>query len=76
MESSEGQENDVVMLVHLADLLVIMLGTDLGADGLAYRGNPAVMKHFNLRQRDIEQVLAMFWMEIQQAQDLFSLDSK
>jgi putative nucleotidyltransferase with HDIG domain len=76
MESPEVPKNDVVMLVHLADLLVIMMGTDLGADGLAYRGNPGVMKHFNLRHRHIEQVLAMFWLEIQQAQDLFSLDSK
>ncbi len=71
MDPSSKDVSDLVMMVHLADLLVLMMGTDLGADGLAYRGYPAVMRHFGLRERHIEKVLAFFWAEVQQAQEFF-----
>jgi len=64
-------EDDLVMLVHLADLLVLMVGADLGADGLAYRGYPTVMRHFGMRERHVEKVLAVYWHEVQKAEEFF-----
>ncbi|RLA89979.1 MAG: HDOD domain-containing protein [Deltaproteobacteria bacterium] len=74
LESPEALKNDLALLVYLADLLVIILGANLGVDGLAYRGHPWVMKHFGLRVRHLEQLLALFWPEMQKAQEFFNLD--
>ena len=41
----------MVLLVYLADLLVLMFGQDLGADGLAYEGYPEVLRHFHMREQ-------------------------
>jgi putative nucleotidyltransferase with HDIG domain len=73
LDKAEGRGDDLVMLIHLADILVLMFGRDLGADGLAYTGYPEVLRHFHLRERDLERILLSFSETWQEAQALFGL---
>ncbi|MGQ9687502.1 MAG: HDOD domain-containing protein [Desulfobaccales bacterium] len=73
LNKPEAFADDLVLLIYLADLLVLMFGQDLGADGLAYQGFPEVLRHFHLRERDLERVLLNFGSAWQDAQVLFGL---
>jgi putative nucleotidyltransferase with HDIG domain len=69
----EAFADDMVLLVYLADLLVLMFGQDLGKEGLAYTGYPEVMKHFALRERDLQKILLHFGSVWNDAQVFFGL---
>jgi putative nucleotidyltransferase with HDIG domain len=73
LDKPEAFADDMVLLVYLADLLVLMFGQDLGADGLAYDGYPEVLRHFHLRERDLEKILLNFGRAWQEAQVIFGL---
>jgi putative nucleotidyltransferase with HDIG domain len=73
LDKPEAFADDMVLLVYLADLLVLMFGQDLGADGLAYQGYPEVLRHFHLRERDLERLLFQFGSAWQEAQVFFGL---
>jgi putative nucleotidyltransferase with HDIG domain len=73
LDKPEAYNDDLVLLIYLADLLVLMFGQDLGVDGLAYTGYPQVLKHFHLRERDLERILMNFGSSWQEAQILFGL---
>jgi putative nucleotidyltransferase with HDIG domain len=73
LDRPEAFADDLVLLVYLADLLVLMFGQDLGVDGLAYQGYPEVLRHFQLRERDLERILLKFGSNWQEAQILFGL---
>ncbi|MEW6387520.1 MAG: HDOD domain-containing protein [Thermodesulfobacteriota bacterium] len=73
LDRPEAYTDDLVLLVNLADLLVIMFGQDVGADGLAYPGYPEVLKHFHLRERDLQKVLMLFGSAWTDAQIFFGL---
>lgn len=76
LDAPEAWENELAMLVYLADVLALTVGMELGADGLAYRGHPRVMRYFGLRERHLEQALAWFWPELERAQDFFNLNEE
>ena len=73
LDKPEAFADDMVLLVYLADLLVLMFGQDLGADGLAYDGYPEVLRHFHMRERDLEKILLNFGSAWQEAQVIFGL---
>jgi putative nucleotidyltransferase with HDIG domain len=73
LDKPEAFADDMVLLVYLADLLVLMFGQDLGVDGLAYDGYPEVLRHFHLRERDLEKILLNFGSAWQEAQVFFGL---
>lgn len=73
LDKPEAYADDMVLLIYLADLLVLMFGQDLGADGLAYEGYPEVLRHFQLRERDLEKILLNFGSSWQEAQVIFGL---
>ncbi len=73
LNKPEAYADDLVLLIYLADLLALMFGQDLGVDGLAYQGYPEVLRHFHLRERDLERVLLNFGSAWQDAQVLFGL---
>jgi putative nucleotidyltransferase with HDIG domain len=73
LDKPEAFADDMVLLVYLANLLVLMFGQDLGADGLAYEGYPEVLRHFHLRERDLEKILLNFGSAWQEAQVIFGL---
>ncbi|OGP74759.1 MAG: hypothetical protein A2Y80_03605 [Deltaproteobacteria bacterium RBG_13_58_19] len=73
LDKPEAYADDLVLLVNLADLLVLMFGQDVGADGLAYTGYPEVLKHFQLRERDLQKVLMLFGSAWSEAQTFFGL---
>ena len=73
LDKPEAFADDMVLLVYLADLLVLMFGQDLGADGLAYHGYPEVLRHFHMRERDLEKILLNFGSAWQEAQVIFGL---
>ncbi len=69
----EAFDDDLVLLIYLADLLVLMFGQDSGEEGLAYTGHPEVLNHFQLRERDLERILLHFGSVWNDAQVLFGL---
>ncbi len=69
----EAYADELVMLIYLADLMVLMFGQDLGKEGLAYTGYPEVLKHFDLRERDLEKILLHFGIVWNEAQVFFGL---
>lgn len=73
LDKPEAFADDMVLLIYLADLLVLMFGQDLGSDGLAYEGYPEVLRHFSLRERDLERILLNFASSWQEAQVIFGL---
>ncbi len=73
LNKPEAFSDDLILLVYLADLLVLMFGQDLGADGLAYTGYPEVLQHFHLRERDLEKILMLFNSAWHEAQAFFGL---
>jgi len=73
LDKPEAFADDMVLLVYLADLMVLMFGQDLGADGLAYNGYPEVLRHFHMRERDLEKILLNFGSAWQEAQVIFGL---
>lgn len=73
LDRPEAFADDMVLLIYLADILVLMFGQDLRADGLVYQGYPEVLRHFRLRERDLERILLKFGSAWQEAQVFFGL---
>ena len=73
LDKPEAFADDLVLLIYLADLLVLMFGQDLGKEGLAYAGQPEVIKHFDLRERDLQKILLHFGAVWNEAQVFFGL---
>lgn len=73
LDRPEAFGDDMVQLIYLADLLVMMFGRDLGREGLAYAGFPQVLRHFSLRERDLERLLMHFGSSWEEAKVFFGL---
>ena len=73
LDKPEAFADDMVLCIYLADLLVLMFGQDMGSEGLAYEGYPEVLRHFSLRERDLERILLNFASSWQEAQVIFGL---
>jgi putative nucleotidyltransferase with HDIG domain len=73
LDKPEAYTDDLILLVYLADILVMMFGQDLGMDGLAYTGYPEVLRHFRLKDKNLQKVLLRFGSAWDEAQILFGL---
>ncbi len=73
IDKPEAYTDDLILLVYLADILCLMFGQDLGTDGLAYTGYPEVLRHFHLREKNLQRVLLQFGSAWEEAQVLFGL---
>ncbi|MHB8068338.1 MAG: HDOD domain-containing protein [Desulfobaccales bacterium] len=73
LDKPEAYTDDLILLVYLADILCLMFGQDLGSDGLAYTGYPEVLRHFHLREKNLQRVLLRFESAWDEAQVLFGL---
>lgn len=73
LDKPEAYTDDLILLVYLADILVLMFGQDLGSDGLAYTGYPEVLRHFHLRERNLQKILLEFGSAWGEAQIFFGL---
>ncbi len=71
----EGQVAPLTALVHVANVVCLIAGIGLGADGLRTGLNSAAMKTLNLDERQIEKVLDRLVSRIAQAQPLFTLEN-
>ena len=52
-----GGDPDLVALIHLANCMALITGIGGGSDGLYYEGDPEIMKHFRLREKDVEKCI-------------------
>jgi putative nucleotidyltransferase with HDIG domain len=52
-----GEDPDLVALIHLANCMALITGIGGGSDGLYYEGDPEIMKHFHLREKDVEKCI-------------------
>lgn len=76
LDKPEAYSDDLTLLVYLADILTLMFGQDLGSDGLAYTGYPEVLRHFHLREKNLQRVLLQFGSAWDEAQVFFGLMGK
>jgi putative nucleotidyltransferase with HDIG domain len=76
LDKPEAYTDDMILLVYLADILVMMFGQDLGSDGMAYTGYPEVLRHFRLRERNLQKILMEFGSAWGEAQIFFGLMGK
>ena len=61
----------VVDMVYLADSITILLGIGVGADGLAYRADPAVLERRGFTELDLERLGAQTMVELKEVESLF-----
>jgi len=73
LDKPEAYTDDLILLVYLADILTLMFGQDLGSDGLAYTGYPEVLRHFHLREKNLQRILMKFGSAWDEAQIFFGL---
>ena len=73
LDRPEAYTDDLTLLVYLADILVMMFGQDLGMDGLAYTGYPEVLRHFHLREKNLQRILMQFGSAWDESQIFFGL---
>ena len=73
LDKPEAYTDDLTLLVYLGDILTMMFGQDLGTDGLAYTGYPEVLKHFHLREKNLQKILLQFGSAWDEAQVFFGL---
>ena len=73
LDKPEAYTDDLILLVYLGDILTMMFGQDLGTDGLAYTGYPEVLKHFHLREKNLQKILLQFGSAWDEAQVFFGL---
>jgi len=68
-----GEDPDLVALIHLANCMALITGIGGGSDGLYYEGDPEIMKHFRLREKDVEKCIVQLndrlhvvesWLEV------------
>jgi putative nucleotidyltransferase with HDIG domain len=63
--------NVLVDLVHLADCTCLLLGMGLGADGLSYRADAAVMERHGLHESDLEMLGAQVLIDLKRVEAIF-----
>ncbi len=66
----------VPWIVYLANQLCHMMGIGVGADALAYRAVGDVAGRFDLKQRDLEDMMARLHQSLQGARELVSIVSE
>ncbi|MCX8118308.1 MAG: HDOD domain-containing protein [Desulfobacterota bacterium] len=47
-------DSEMVELIRLCDMIALMTGIGVGADGLAYRGDDGLLRRHHLRSREVE----------------------
>jgi putative nucleotidyltransferase with HDIG domain len=67
------ESNDKAWLVYLSDQACLMYGIDGGVDALAYKGLEEVMRHFNLKEIDMEKCFITLHDELAIARDLIDI---
>lgn len=65
----------LVDTVYLANCVCLLMGIGLGADGLSYRADEAVMQRHGLREQDLEAVSVEIVSELERVQELFADDA-
>lgn len=62
----------LVDTVHLANNAVMLCGIGLGADGLYYRADHAVMERYRIKENDLELIGAQLLMDFRRVESVFS----
>ena len=57
-------------VVHLADIICMMLGIGLGADGLAYRLDNSMLEYLEFTEIDIQIIMAGFGEKLEKVEEL------
>ena len=67
-----SSDNAAVHVVCLADLFAMSLGFGLGADGLHYRADAALMDRLSLNREELDRLCAKIMIEYAQVEELFA----
>ncbi len=60
-------------VIYLGDILCMMMGIGVGADGLAYRFYKDVLTDLKISEKDIQGIMADFGVKIKEVESLYSL---
>ena len=60
-------------VVHLADIICMMLGIGLGADGLAYRLDNSMLEYLEFTEIDIQIIMAGFGEKLEKVEELVGI---
>jgi putative nucleotidyltransferase with HDIG domain len=67
-----GEPNSLLDAVYLANVVCLLVGVGLGADGLDYRADPVVMERHGLAESDIEFIGAQTMIELKNVEQTFA----
>jgi len=68
------EDDAITPLIYLADLLCLQMGIGTGADGLLYRAKEEVLRKFDLRERDLLEVMGELPAEMERAAEMIKLN--
>ena len=63
--------DSLVDAIYLANCVCLLFGIGLGADGLCYRADPAVLERHGLHEGDLEMIGAQTVVDLQRVQAMF-----
>jgi hypothetical protein len=67
-----GKPDPLLDAVYLANLVCLLTGVGLGADGLAYRADPGIMERHGLVESDLEFIGAQTMIELKCVEQTFA----
>ena len=65
--------NHIVDTVHVADIIALMLGFGLGADGLRYNAKQEILGHLGIKQSEFDKLCADIMLEYSQVEKIFEI---
>ena len=71
----EGASDDdpLTPIIYLANIVTLSMGIGVGRDGLSYRGKEEVMKRYELKAKDLQEIVIDFYDEYNKVQDILGL---
>ena len=67
------KNNFETSIVHLADIICMMVGVGLGADGLAYRFDNSILESLEFTENDIQEIMAGFGEKLEDVEELVGI---
>ncbi len=68
-----ARQDTETAIVYLADIICMMMGIGVGADGLAYRFHEDVLQRLKLNDQDIMEIMAGFSENLHKVEDLIKM---
>lgn len=68
-----SDDDQITPIIYLANIITLSMGVGVGRDGLSYRGKEEVMKRYQLKSKDVQEIIVDFYDEYNKVQDILRL---